>query len=353
VVANLEEQHRKSGHEVFILAPNSIDIVDKPGLIKFGIREKSENWDFLTLKRLISSLMLLFLSFRLIKRLSPDVVHSHSADLGFIISFACRLYRIPMINQCHGVSFPYKQIPAVKRIVEVLCLKYSGFNKIVTVDENSLSAFKKLRINNVCYMDNGVDLEKFKQINKKRNEQIIFLFVGRLEKLKGLTYLIEAVNILKRENTEFVVWIIGEGNESVNFKNLVWKYNLEKYINFFGSKTNQDTVSYYVSSDVFILPSLKEGFPLTLLEAWAAGLPVIISDVGNVSEICRDKENALIIPPGNSQKITEAMKLLIDDEHLREKLGENGKELVEKKYSWEKISKEFEIIYKDLVTIQF
>ncbi|MFA7575320.1 MAG: glycosyltransferase family 4 protein, partial [Arcobacteraceae bacterium] len=211
----------------------------------------------------------------------------------------------------------------------------------------------KLRINNVCYMDNGVDLEKFKQINKKRNEQIIFLFVGRLEKLKGLTYLIEAVNILKRENTEFVVWIIGEGNESVNFKNLVWKYNLEKYINFFGSKTNQDTVSYYVSSDVFILPSLKEGFPLTLLEAWAAGLPVIISDVGNVSEICRDKENALIIPPGNSQKITEAMKLLIDDEHLREKLGENGKELVEKKYSWEKISKEFEIIYKDLVTIQF
>ncbi|MDI9596980.1 MAG: glycosyltransferase family 4 protein, partial [Atribacterota bacterium] len=345
------EQHRKSGHEVFILAPNSIDIVDKPGLIKFGIREKSENWDFLTLKRLISSLMLLFLSFRLIKRLSPDVVHSHSADLGFIISFACRLYRIPMINQCHGVSFPYKQIPAVKRIVEVLCLKYSGFNKIVTVDENSLSAFKKLRINNVCYMDNGVDLEKFKQINKKRNEQIIFLFVGRLEKQKGLNYLIKALNILKKEYSQFMVWIIGRGSEEDNLKRLVKKYDLQSYIKFLGNKSNEEISSYYLNSDVFILPSIWEGFPLTLLEAWAAGLPVIISDVGNVSEICWDGENALIVPPGNSRKITEAMKLLINNESLREKLGENGKKLVAKKYSWEKISKEFETIYKDLLTV--
>jgi len=351
VVVNLEEQHKKLGHEVFILAPNSIDIIDKPGLIKFGIREKSENWDSLTLKRLISSLILLFSSFRLIKRLSPDVVHSHSVDLGFILSFACRLYRIPIINQCHGVSFPYKQIPVVKRIIEILCLKYSGFKKIITVDEKSLPAFKKINIKNVSYMGNGVDLGKFKQINKKRNEQTIFLFVGRLEKQKGLNYLIKALNILKKEYSQFMIWIIGSGSEEDNLKKLVKKYDLHSYIRFLGNKSNEEISSYYQNSDAFILPSIWEGFPLTLLEAWAAGLPVIISDVGNVSEICRDRENALIIPPGNSQKITEAMKLLIDDNQLREKLGENGKEVVAKKYSWEKISKEFETIYKDLLTV--
>jgi glycosyltransferase involved in cell wall biosynthesis len=200
-------------------------------------------------------------------------------------------------------------------------------------------------------MDNGVDLEKFKQINKKRNEQIIFLFVGRLEKQKGLNYLIKALNILKKEYSQFMVWIIGSGSEEDNLKRLVKKYDLQSYIKFLGNKSNEEISSYYLNSDVFILPSIWEGFPLTLLEAWAAGLPVIISDVGNVSEICWDGENALIVPPGNSRKITEAMKLLINNESLREKLGENGKKLVAKKYSWEKISKEFETIYKDLLTV--
>ncbi len=105
VTFNLEKQQMKLGHEVFILTTNCDEIIDKPNVIKFGLKDLAQNWDFVTFKRLFSSLILFFLSFSLIKKIRPDVVHSHSVDLGFILSFICKLYKIPIINQCHGVFF--------------------------------------------------------------------------------------------------------------------------------------------------------------------------------------------------------------------------------------------------------
>ena len=139
----------------------------------------------------------------MIKKIKPDIVHSHSADLGFILSFACRLYKIPIINQCRGVSFPYEQNTSPKRIIEKFCLKYSKFNKIITVDKNSLSSFEKANIRNVIYIPNGVDIERFVEKKIRNTNKIKFLFVGRLEKQKGLPYLIKAVNILKTKESQY------------------------------------------------------------------------------------------------------------------------------------------------------
>jgi glycosyltransferase involved in cell wall biosynthesis len=86
-----------------------------------------------------------------------------------------------------------------------------------------------------------------------------------------------------------------------------------------------------------------------LLEAWAAELPVIITKVGGIPTICINKENALIIPPEDPKKISEAMIALIKDQKLRRKLGENGRKLVEEKYGWDKITKEFEFIYEEII----
>jgi len=349
---NLEKQQMKLGHEVFILTTNCDEIIDKPNVIKFGLKDLTQNWDIITSKRLFSLSILFFLSFSLIKKIRPDVVHSHSADLGFTLSFVCKLYKIPIIVQCRGVSFPYKQIPLAKRIMEKFCLKYYKFNNIVTVDENSLTSFKKANIKNVIYMSNGVDFEKFNKKNTNKTNKTIFLFVGRLEKQKGLIYLIYAINILKVNNFNFEVHLVGTGSEEAYLKELVSKFNLKKYIKFLGKKTFQEIAVYYVNSNGFILTSIWEGFPLTLLEAWAASLPVIITNVGGVSKICTNQENALIIPSKNSKKIAEAMLALIENKKLREKLGKNGRKLVEEKYSWEKVAKKFVSIYKNLTILK-
>lgn len=345
---NLEKQQKKLGHEVFILTTNCDEIIDKPNVIKFGLKDLAQNWDFVSYKRLLSSLILFFSSFSLIKKIRPDVIHSHTTDLGFIVSFACKLYKIPIINQCHGVFFFYKQTKLIKRIVEKFCLKYSKFNKIVTVDKNSLLLFKKVNIKNVNYIPNGVDLEKFNKKKVKKTNKTIFLFVGRLEKEKGLIYLIKAINILKAKDSKFEVHLIGKGSGEAYLKELVSKFNFKKYIKFLGKKTFQEITSYYANSDIFILPSIHEGFPLTLLEAWASRLPVIITNVGGISKICTNKKNALIIPSQSPEKIAEAMLLLIKNKKMREKLGENGRKLVEEKYNWENVTKKFINIYKNL-----
>ncbi|MCJ7666243.1 MAG: glycosyltransferase family 4 protein, partial [Actinobacteria bacterium] len=222
-------------------------------------------------------------------------------------------------------------------------------NKIIIKDESSLDDFRKLKIKNVDYMPNGIDLELFQKKRHKINKKTIFLFAGRIEKEKGLNYLIHAVNKLKEKEKGFEVLLIGKGLNQEYFHKLVTSLKLDDYIKFLGEKNKDEVVDYYFRSDAFISPSLHESFPITVLEAWAAKLPVIISDVGGVSTICKDKENAIIIPPKNPKKIVEAMSALIKDTGLRRKLGENGRRIVEENYGWDKIAKDIESIYKEII----
>ena len=101
---------------------------------------------------------------------------------------------------------------------------------------------------------------------------------------------------------------------------------------------------------MFISPSLHETFPVTVLEALAAKLSVIISNVGGVSAICNNKENAIVIPPKDPKKISQAMITLIENPELRRKLVDNGRNLVDKNYGWDKIVKKIESIYKEIIT---
>jgi len=345
MVASLEKFQRKMGNQVFILTSNCDEIIKSSIITKFGLKIKAFSLDRINVNRIISVIILFFYSFVYLRKIKPDVVHSHSPDLGFILSFACRVYKIPIINTCHGITFPDKRYSLFKRKAEELFLKYGNFKKIIAVDINSFNDLRKLKINNVVYLPNCVDLDQFNKIRYKRDKKIIFLFVGRIEIDKGLLYLIHAVKKLKNINKNFEVWLIGAGLNQNYFKKLVVGLNLSRYIKFLGKKNRDETIDCFYKSDVFILPSLHEGFPLTLLEAWAAELPVIITNVGGISKICEDKVNALIVPPKNPEAIAEKMLELIKDNKLRGKLGKNGKKIVEEKYSLEKVVKKILSVY--------
>jgi len=350
VVSSLEKFQREMGNQVFILTSNCDEIIKSPTITKFGLKIDALSLDRINLNRIISLLILFFYSFIYLRKIKPDVVHSHSPDLGFVLSFACRVYKIPIINTCHGITFPDKHYSLIKRKTEEFLLKYGGFKKIIAVDINSLNDLRKLKINNVVYLPNGVDLDHFNKIRYKRNSKIIFLFVGRIEIDKGLMYLIHAIKKLKNTNKNFEVWLVGVGLNQDYFKKLVIRLNLTEYIKFLGKKSRDETIDCFYKSDVFILPSLHEGFPLTLLEAWAAELPVVITNVGGISKICKNKENALIVPRKNPEAIAEAFKILIKNKTLREKIGKNGREEVKRKYNWESISKQIDNIYQGVIS---
>jgi glycosyltransferase involved in cell wall biosynthesis len=349
VVAGLEKIQREMGNQVFILTSNCDEIIKSPTITKFGLKIDALYLDRINLNRIMSLLILFFYSFIYLKKINPDIVHSHSSDLGFIMSFACRSYNIPIINTCHGITFTDKNYSFIKRKIEEFFLKFAGFSKIITVDKNSINDVRKLKINNVGYLPNGVNLNQFKNKKHKRNNKVIFLFIGRIEKDKGLEYLIKAVNKLKESNKNFQVWLVGIGLDQNYFRKLVIRLNLTEYIIFWGKKKTKEVIDYYYKADVFILPSLHEGFPLTILEAWAAELPVVTTNVGGISGVCVNKKNSLIIPPKNFKEITKAMLTLIENKSMNKNIGKNGRKLVEEKYGWEKIAKRIDAIYKDVI----
>jgi glycosyltransferase involved in cell wall biosynthesis len=349
VVASLEKYQEKMGHQVYILTSNCSEIRKSPRVTKYALKIDSINLDKINLNRMISLFLLFFYSFFYLKKIKPDIVHSHSPDLGFIFSFPCKAYKIPIIHTCHGITFPDKQYSFAKRKLEIFFLKCARFKKIITINKNSLDDFKKIKIKNVYYLPNGIDLDQFQKKRSHTNRKTVFLFVGRIELEKGLKYLIHAVDELRKKENNFELLLVGKGVDQTYLQNLVNELSLNDYVKFSGEKNKDEVIDYYYGSDIFISATLHETFPMTVLEAWAAGLPVIITDVGGVSAICINKENALIIPPENSKKTSDAMADLIEDQELRRKLGENGKRLVEERYGWDKISKEIEYIYKETI----
>jgi glycosyltransferase involved in cell wall biosynthesis len=118
-------------------------------------------------------------------------------------------------------------------------------------------------------------------------------------------------------------------------------------VKFTGCIDDRKLEEYYLGSDVFVLPSLWEGMPLTLMEAAAAELPIIASNIGGIPSLFTHEENALLIDPENVEALVNTMQRLIEDKQLREKLGSNARKLAEK-FSWENTAKAMEEIYFDV-----
>ena len=353
IVSNLEKEQTKLGHAIFIITPNCPEIRAKENVFKFGLRDKAPNLDRLTVRRFLSLFILFFSSFKYLGRLKPDVIHTHSADLGFFIAISAKIYRIPVVNTCHGVSFPDKQYRFIKRFAERFFLKHAGFKRIIVVEKNILIFFDDAGIKNGVYIPNGVDIGRFAKekavIKLKADKKVRFLFVGRLEEQKGCRDLIQATRILKAKTRDFVIIIVGDGSQRAILENLTEENNLGHYVTFLGSVEDKKLRELYCASDVFILPSIWEGLPVTLLEAWAAELPVIVTNVGAIRDICVDEMNGLIVSPKDPESIADAMLRLIGDEELRRKLAKNGAELVRREFSLERVVMSTLELYEEVI----
>lgn len=355
-VFNLEKEQEKRGHKVFILASNCREIISKSNVYKFGFNDISSNWDKVTLNRILSLLLFFGKSIVVINKTKPDIIHSHSADLGFLISIWAKLIGIPVINTCHGVTFPFKFLSKTKRFAELFFLKFGFFSKIITVDANSIDSFREYRLKNYEYVHMlGVDNDEFGEIKKKvflseKHRYLKLLFVGRIDPLKKLDCLIEAAARLKGQLEYFEVWIIGDGPCKEDLIKLSRESRVAKNIKFFKAITNKRRlIKMFCLADIFVLPSIWEGFPLVILEAWAAGLSVIATEVGGITAICKNRENALLIPPKDAGALVNSILTLTNNADIRNRISNNGAKTVREKYSWDIIEAKLNDIYMYLL----
>ncbi|KAF5029704.1 glycosyltransferase family 4 protein [Methanosarcina mazei] len=343
-VYNLKKYQMETGCAVYVLTSNCDEITQNEKVFKYGLKDTSANLDKITPQRLISLFLLFFESFRMLGELKPDIIHSHSADLGFFISFAAKFYNIPVVNTCHGISFDDKRYFFLKRQAEKFFIKHSGFKKVIAVDKNGLEILKKAEIKNGIYIPNGVDIHRFENITREKNcGKIRFLFVGRLEKQKGLEYLLKATEYLRSKN-DFEIIIAGNGREAKKLKESAKEYGIQDIVKFTGKLSEQELFEHYLKCDIFVLPSLWEGLPLTLLEAASAELPIIATKVGGIPSVFSHGKNAILVKSGESMELAGEMRRLMEDKKLREVLGSNARNLVEE-YSWENSVKKLDSVY--------
>ncbi|QPA29989.1 glycosyltransferase [Anoxybacillus caldiproteolyticus] len=176
----------------------------------------------------------------------------------------------------------------------------------------------------------GYDIETFiermeekKSSIKRPDDKKVIIYTGRLVETKGVHHLISALSQLKAIRNDWVCWIVGDGDKKAELQVQSKALGLEEDIFFFGKR---DDIPYLLSkSDIFVLPSLLENQPLSVIEAQIAGNAVIVSDAGGLPEIVEHGVTGLISPAGNIEALCKNLNLLLENKKYRKALGSNAK----------------------------
>ncbi|MDI9624711.1 MAG: glycosyltransferase family 4 protein [Methanothermobacter sp.] len=214
----------------------------------------------------------------------------------------------------------------------------------------------------ITVIPNGINIEDFEiplekeecrqKLGLTRDRNII-LFLGNLIQYKGPDILIKAMKLIveKIPNTELI--LVGSGPMERELKRLSKNLNIEEHIMFAGFVGDSfKKALYYKAADIFCLPSTMstESFGIVNLEAMTCGLPIIASKIGGIPDVIKNGKTGLLVPPKNPDALSDAIIRLLEDTELARKMGYNGKKMVEKNYTWDKVAKITERVYEEVVS---
>ncbi|AIU69543.1 hypothetical protein TEU_03840 [Thermococcus eurythermalis] len=290
------------------------------------------------------------------KKAPYSLIHAHANLPGLPAKILSRLLNIPVLYTVHGSG-----IEALERMYgrgiksrilhmfEVFLQRKIEYNIEMTVDRRFL---KYPNVNRPIYIPNGVDVKKFDKISVAKSKMFKILFVGRIHPQKGLRYLVEAIKEIQGEfdgNMGVVVIVGGSAEwtpEEKEVRALIKKLGLERYFIFKGKLSEKELLKEYKSSTLFVLPSLFEGMPLTLLEAWASKLPVIATKVGENPYLIKHRYNGWLVEPGNVEDLAEALRDALNTPRTKlEIMGGRGYMIVFEKFNWDDIAERLLILY--------
>jgi len=202
----------------------------------------------------------------------------------------------------------------------------------------------------LVYIPNGVDVKDFnpKILPILKKNKFTFLFVGKLTKTKGILYLLKAFEKLREEKENIQLFLIGNGAPST-MKEFKLRAKKIQDVHFLGDKSADKIKNYYTSCDVFVMPSLSEGFGISNLEAMACERPVISTKTGGIIDVIVDGETGFLIEPADSDSLYQAMKKMAECPDLVKKMGKKARERVIKNFSWEIIAGKIYQMYKFIV----
>ena len=299
----------------------------------------------------------------LLFQIKPEIIHVNSSKAGGITGVAGWIYKIlsskkiKLIFTTHGWAFaehrPKLQLFLIKLFSKLTCLFY---DKIICVSKYDYKIALKNKIapdKKLITIHNGIDINKINFLSQQEARKKLILntkykiqntkIIGTIAEWtdnKGLFYLLRAIKKIKDKKFDVILIGSGENPDKEKMYDFVKKNNLK---NIYLIEFIDNAVSYLKAFDIFVLPSLKEGLPYTILEAMAAEIPIIATNVGGVPEMFDDC--GIIIQPKNSQILAEKIIELINNPDLSQETTKKARQRVEKEFGLKKMLQETKKLY--------
>jgi glycosyltransferase involved in cell wall biosynthesis len=279
-----------------------------------------------------------------------DVVHTHGykADLyGFLAAWRSGK---PVVATCHNWVGGTTALGIYNHLDRLVLKKFSALAAVSDEVAQRLldSSVPAEKIRTIA---NGIDVQSFEHGHPLPalsfvGEKVVGM-VARLDLQKGFEYLLRAVRELCNTMSGFKVVIVGEGPDRRAIEAMVQEYGLQSSVILAGQQSNMPGV--YAAMDIFVLPSLNEGLPMTILEAMAASKPVIATRVGAIPKVINDGENGLLVNPRNSEALRNALASLLSDPDKCRRMGESAHDWVSRNFTSEAMALKYRQLYDEIL----
>jgi len=307
------------------------------------------------------------------RRSQFDILHVHKARPAYAALKVKNFLNVPIIVTTHGGDL--QTIPKIgygdrldHKVDRKITYALKNADCVTAISSNTKKEYLRIGIpeKKICLIPNGVDIDRFRKpsVNiqdklKLPNDIRLLLSVGRNFPEKGYQYLIQSMNHVVKYFNNVKCMIIGRRTKGLI--PLVEQLGLQRYVilleQFFSDDKgfidmndipNKYLLSAYFNSEIFVSSSLIEGFPLAPLEAMAAGLPVVATNVPGNQDVVINGKNGFLVKPMDAKDMAEKIITLLTDDNLKQKLGENSREFA-KQYAWDSIADKYLKIYSDLI----
>lgn len=279
-----------------------------------------------------------------------DVVHAHAYGyFPSVVGSAQRLLRRSAFVVTPHADPGLGRWPkrAFDRVMPILTLRRAS--RVIALTRREASYLSSLGIGEerIRVIPNGVNLAEFGEPSARPESRssITILYVGRLYAAqKGLESLVRAVALLPRSISVQVRFAGEDWGGAGLIRSLAARLGVRDRIVLLGKLDRPSLLGEYARADVFVLPSLFEPFGIVLLEAMAAGLPIVATRVGGIPEIVSEGRSGLLVEPGEPAQLAEGIQRLCQDERLRRSMGKEGREIA-CAYSWDTIAEQTKVVY--------
>lgn len=297
--------------------------------------------------------------FQLKKMKRPDLIHAHGISATALGTIIGKMLNIPTVGMLHGSSRAYSKMAGS---YESLLAKLFKPSHALVLDDGSMAPekFKKIWGDRVTIVHHGIDTNVFKPMEKNnellkklglKEPELIVLSTSSLIPVKNIDLTIKSFEIfLNTVNDKNVCLLIsGEGALKNQLIELVESFSIRGATKFLGEIPSDIIPDYLSISDIVVATSLYSNMNRSVQEAMACGKPVVVFNSGRTNKLIRHMENGLLAKSGDINDFAEKLKLVYENQDLRDKLGKNARETIMRERSWEtRIEKELEVYEKVL-----